>query len=88
MAYGAMRALREARLRIPEDVAVMGFDDIPASAKTDPPLTTVRQPVYQMGSKAVDVLIDIIEAGPAAIRKVLMDTELVVRASCGASKME
>ena len=88
MAYGAMRALREARLRIPEDVAVMGFDDIPASAKTDPPLTTVRQPVYQMGSKAVDVLIDIIEAGPAATRKVLMDTELVVRASCGASKME
>ena len=49
MAYGAMRAIYEAKLRIPEDVAVLGFDDLPASSKTTPPLTTVRQPVLQMG---------------------------------------
>src|SRR5512133_1276351 len=54
MAFGAMRALRDANLRIPEDVAVVGFDDIPASSKTTPPLTTVRQAIVQMGSLAVD----------------------------------
>lgn len=88
MAYGVMRALREANLRIPEDVAVVGFDDIPTSSQTVPPLTTVRQPVSQMGSKAVDALIDLIETGRKSVHKVIMDTELVVRESCGASKTE
>ncbi len=88
MAYGAMRALREANLHIPEDVAVVGFDDIPTSAKTIPPLSTIRQPVQQMGSKAVDMLINIIQTGTKTTQKVVMDTELVVRDSCGASKME
>jgi LacI family transcriptional regulator len=87
MAYGAMRALREAGLHIPGDVAMVGFDDIPASSKTIPPLTTVRQPVMQMGGKAVDVLINMIENGNEAksTQQVIMDTELVVRESCGAS---
>jgi LacI family transcriptional regulator len=88
MAYGAMRALREANLRIPEDVAVVGFDDNPASSKTIPPLTTVRQPISQMGSKAADFLINIIETGAQSTQKVILDTELVVRESCGASTME
>jgi LacI family transcriptional regulator len=88
MAYGAMRALREANLRIPDDVAVVGFDDIPTSSKTVPPLTTVRQPVFQMGSRAVDVLINLIETGTKSTQKVILDTELVVRESCGASKTE
>jgi LacI family transcriptional regulator len=86
MAFGAMRALRDANLRIPEDVAVVGFDDIPASSKTIPPLTTVRQSIVQMGSLAVDLLINIIETGTKTTQKVIMDTELVVRESCGASK--
>jgi LacI family transcriptional regulator len=88
MAYGAMRALREANLRIPEDVAVVGYDDIPNSAKSTPSLTTIRQPILQMGSKAVDMLIDIISNGTKTTQKVTLDTELVVRDSCGASKME
>jgi LacI family transcriptional regulator len=88
MAYGAMRALREANVRIPNDVAIVGFDDIPTSAKTDPPLTTIRQPVVQMGSKAVDLLIDAIESGTRPPQKVFVDTELVVRESCGAAKLE
>lgn len=88
MAYGAVRAIREAGLRVPEDVAVVGFDDIPNSARMIPPLTTIRQPVTQMGSKAVDMLINIIQSGTKATQKVVMDTELVVRDSCGASKME
>jgi LacI family transcriptional regulator len=86
MAYGAMRALREANLRIPEDVAIVGFDDIPLSSKTVPPLTTVRQPVTQMGSKAVEILINNIESGNKTTQQVILDTELVVRESCGASK--
>lgn len=86
MAFGAMRALRDANLRIPEDVAVVGFDDIPASSKAIPPLTTVRQAIVQMGSLAVDALINIIETGTKTTQKVIMDTELVVRESCGASK--
>jgi LacI family transcriptional regulator len=85
MAYGAMRALREAGLHIPGDVALVGFDDIPSSSKTIPPLTTVRQSVLQMGSKAVDVLINIIENDAKSTQQVIMDTELVVRESCGAS---
>ncbi|MDR3578064.1 MAG: LacI family DNA-binding transcriptional regulator [Anaerolineaceae bacterium] len=88
MAYGAMRALREANLRIPEDVAVVGFDDIPNSAKTIPTLTTVRQPVSGLGSKAADMLINIIETRPTSIQKIILDTELVVRESCGASMMK
>ena len=86
MAYGAMRALREANLRIPNDVAVVGFDDIPASSKPVPPLTTVRQPVSQMGIKTVEVLINLIENGIKSTQQIIMDTELVVRESCGASQ--
>jgi len=88
MAYGAMRALREANLEIPKDVAIVGFDDIPGSSRTVPPLTTVRQPITQMGSKAVDVLINLIETGTKSTEGVIMDTELVVRESCGASNMD
>jgi LacI family transcriptional regulator len=88
MAYGAMRALREANLRIPGDVALVGFDDLPNSAKTDPALTTVRQPPSQMGAKAADALINIIETHSKSIQRIIMDTELVVRESCGASTKE
>ncbi|MCX7691763.1 substrate-binding domain-containing protein, partial [Thermoflexus sp.] len=52
MALGAMRALHRAGLRIPQDVAVIGFDDIPPAARFDPPLTTVRQPIHEMGYQA------------------------------------
>jgi LacI family transcriptional regulator len=85
-AYGAMRAIHEANLRIPEDVAVVGFDDIPASARTTPALTTVRQPVQQMGSRAAEILINVIENDINTTQKLILDTELVVRESCGASK--
>jgi LacI family transcriptional regulator len=88
MAYGAMRALREANLRIPEDVAVVGFDDLPNSSKTTPPLTTIRQMPSQMGSRAVEFLINAIESGIKSTQGIIMDTELVVRESCGASTME
>jgi LacI family transcriptional regulator len=86
MAVGAMRAVREAGLRIPDDVAFVGFDDLPLAPLANPPLTTVRQPVNQFGSAAVEILVDLIENGIRPPRRVMMVTELVIRESCGAAR--
>jgi len=85
MAIGAMRALRESSLRVPEDVAIVGFDDLPQSARTEPPLTTVRQPTYRLGSTTVDSLLDLIDYPDSSPRRIVLPTELVVRASCGSA---
>lgn len=84
MAQGALRALREAGRRVPEDVAVVGFDDMPFAGTTEPPLTTVRQPIGRLGATAVEILIDLITQPAAGPRRVLLSTELVIRKSCGA----
>lgn len=86
MAIGAMRAAREAGLSIPEDIAFIGFDDLPMANQPRPRLTTIHQPVYEFGVKAVETLIDLIENGIRPARRVIMDTELVVRDTCGASQ--
>ncbi len=83
MAVGAMRALREAGLRVPHDVAIAGFDYIPMAARTDPPLTTVRQPIQRMGSVAAETLIDMISHPHPQPRRVILPTELVIRESSG-----
>ena len=83
MAIGAMRAAREAGVRIPADIAFIGFDDLPIATLSDVKLTTVRQPVLQFGSKAVEVLIDMIENGIDPPRHIILETELVIRESCG-----
>jgi LacI family transcriptional regulator len=85
MAFGALRALRESGLRVPDDVAVVGFDDLPQSARTEPPLTTVRQPTYRLGTTTVDSLLDLIEHPDSSPRRIVLPTELVVRASCGSA---
>jgi len=82
MAIGAMRAVREAGLKVPDDVAFIGFDDLPFASLSSVPLTTVRQPVIQFGVKAVETLIDLIENGINPPRRVIMETELVIRESC------
>lgn len=84
MAVGAIRAVREAGLCIPEDIALVGFDDMPFAATTTPPLTTVRQPVYQTGAIAAETLIDLIEHPNSQPRRILLPTKLVIRQSCGA----
>jgi LacI family transcriptional regulator len=84
MAIGALRALREAGLRVPEDVAIVGFDDMPFAARSEPPLTTVRQPIFRMGSMTVETLLDLIERPTSSPHRIVLPTELVVRASCGA----
>jgi len=83
MAIGAMRAVRDAGLHIPEDVAFVGFDDLPIATLSDIQLTTIRQPVVSFGAKAVEILIDLIENGITLPRHIIMDTELVIRDSCG-----
>lgn len=83
MAVGALRALREAGLRVPDDIAIAGFDDIPFAARTDPPLTTVRQPIQRMGSVAAETLIDMISHPQPQPRRIILPTELVIRESSG-----
>jgi DNA-binding LacI/PurR family transcriptional regulator len=81
MAAGALRALREAGLRVPQDVALVGFEDAPEARQTEPPLTTVRQPVEEMGRRMAELLTALIDRGPVADSHVLLDTRLVRRAS-------
>ncbi len=83
MAMGALRALREAGKRVPEEVAVVGFDDMPQAATADPPLTTIRQPIQRAGALAVEMLMDILENGSEPVRRIILPTELVIRSSCG-----
>lgn len=84
MARGAIRALAEAGRRVPEDVAVVGFDDLPPATMTRPTLTTVRQPIRLMGVRAIEMLLDVIANGRDPVRRFIFDTELVIRESCGA----
>lgn len=81
VAMGAMEVLRDAGLRVPQDVAVAGFDDLPLAATLDPPLTTVRQHVPQIGAEAARIMLDLLDDQEPAPRRVLLPTELVVRAS-------
>lgn len=83
MAMGAMKAIKEKGLKIPEDIAVVGFDDIPTVAFTDPPLTTVRQPIYDIGALAAKILIEILEGKRVKEDHIIMPIKLVVRKSCG-----
>jgi LacI family transcriptional regulator len=83
MALGVLSALRERGLAVPEDVAVVGCDDIPLAAHAAPPLTTVHVPFYETGETAVRLLLDTIAGEVERPRRVLLPVELVVRESCG-----
>jgi LacI family transcriptional regulator len=97
MAIGALKALREAGKRVPQDIALVGFDDVTLATAVEPALTTVRQPIGRLGSMAADLLLDLLEkpsdptgqapsvqspTGQAA--RIVLPTRLVVRDSCGA----
>lgn len=83
MALGALRAIREANLSVPQDIAVVGYDDLPPATLSDPPLTTVRQPIHHMGIELVETLLDIIENRNQRPQRKIFETELVIRESCG-----
>ncbi len=83
MAIGAMRTLARAGRRIPEEVAVVGFDDIHAAAHTSPSLTTVRQPFYEMGLTAARLLLERLNGRPLPQQPLQLPTTLIVRGSSG-----
>ncbi|WND32840.1 LacI family DNA-binding transcriptional regulator (plasmid) [Streptomyces sp. BB1-1-1] len=81
MATGALHVLRQAGRRVPEDVAVVGFDDSPVAADTDPPLTSVRQPLEEMGREMARLMIARLNNEPVAETKLVLNPALVIRQS-------
>ncbi len=80
-AIGAIRALRDAGMEVPDDVAVVGFDDIPIAAYNTPSLTTIRQPLRRMGEIAAQTLLERLRTKGAALPEVAVEPELVIRES-------
>jgi DNA-binding LacI/PurR family transcriptional regulator len=86
-AIGSIRALHDAQLRVPEDVSVIGFDDIKEAAYQTPSLTTIRQPLHQMGTLAVQILLERLRSSTAPCPpEVAVEPELIVRESTGRSR--
>jgi len=83
MALGTMRALHENGLQPGQDVAVVGYDDIPTAQYFRPPLSSVRQPIAEVGERVVEMLLKVIAGEPLVERRVLLKPELIVRASSG-----
>ena len=84
IALGALRAAQEVGLRVPADLSVVGFNDIPLAGRFDPPLTTVRVPQQEMGARAAALVIAALEGERIEARRVLVEATLVVRASTAA----
>ena len=85
-AIGAMRDLQAAGLRVPADIAVVGFDDMYISAMLTPPLTTVRQPMRQLGERACSLLLQRVADPALPPRAERLPTELIIRESCGCGR--
>lgn len=85
VAFGAKAAIREGGLNVPQDIALVGFDDVPIARYTDPPLTTVKLPARELGRVAGDRLVRLIGGEKMPGTRVLLETQLVIRESCGAS---
>jgi LacI family transcriptional regulator len=87
MAIGAVKTLRRAHLRMPDDVALVGFDDMPIASAVEPALSTVRQPIERLGEMATELLLDLLDKPrdkEAQAHRIILTAELVVRDSCGA----
>jgi DNA-binding LacI/PurR family transcriptional regulator len=83
MAIGAMRTAQEMGLSVPEDLAIVGFDNISWAAYTTPPLTTVSVPMKDMGRLAAQVILDRIKSAPTTDTRTTAVAELIIRGSCG-----
>lgn len=83
MALGALLALHQADVAVPEEMSIIGFDDLPTSRYAYPPLTTVHQPIYEKGEQAADMIISQVEGTQDEVRHVKLPAELVIRESAG-----
>jgi LacI family transcriptional regulator len=83
MATGALRALRENSLRVPDDIAIIGFDDSPLAPRAEPPLTTMHQSPYEMGYKTMEALLEIVRNPGQKTRQIILEPKLVIRESSG-----
>jgi DNA-binding LacI/PurR family transcriptional regulator len=83
MTLGALRAMREHGVRIPDDIALVGFDDMPWAGELCPALTAVSQPTYELGQETVHLLLRRLVGPDAPVRTVTLEPRLVVRESCG-----
>jgi len=86
MALGTLRAMRDMKINVPGEIAIVGFDDIPNAISSPIPLTTVRQPTQKMGRAAVNALLDLINNHKENRQNKIFSPELVIRESCGATK--
>ena len=86
LALGAVRGARRLGLDVPADVSVVGFDDSTFMACTDPPLTTIRQPIEAMGQAVVSLLVNLVGGGDVPAEELFFEPELVVRGSTGAAR--
>jgi LacI family transcriptional regulator, galactose operon repressor len=84
MAMAMPAAFARAGIRVPEDVALIGYDDVPAAATSLPALTTLAQPTQEMAAAAVDLLLDLIREPGSGPRRKMLAPQLVVRESCAA----
>ncbi|MFQ5855368.1 MAG: LacI family DNA-binding transcriptional regulator [Anaerolineae bacterium] len=83
VAFGALEAIKMRGLRVPGDIALVGFDDVPVARYVDPPLTTIRLPAHQLGAEAARLVLRLIAGEEPEETQILLQTTLVVRDSCG-----
>ncbi len=81
VAIGVMNMLHELGLEVPDDIALVGYDDIPIARYLTPPLTTIRLPAFELGKRSGEVLLSIIKSNSSAPQKILLGTELIIRES-------
>ena len=88
MAIGCLFALKDAGLRVPQDIALAGFDDIPIARYLSPPLSTVRVRIAELGAQALERLVEeILDPSAANVSAQTFRTELVIRSSCGSQSV-
>jgi DNA-binding LacI/PurR family transcriptional regulator len=86
MAYGVMESARQLNLRIPQDVSVAGFDDLPTAAERYLPLTTIHQPVAEIGERSARILLVSLDCGVVEAGKTVVDVSLKIRESTAAPR--
>ncbi len=83
VAFGAMDAIRKRGMKIPQDIAMVGFDNVNLSKYVDPPLTTVNLPAFDIGENVASLLIDVIEKNEDKNKKIILEAHIIIRKSCG-----